>query len=279
MSTAAIALSGSGFRFPCHVGALTAFQRTGVEIKELSGTSGGAMVAALAASGIAPDVLQEIVNDLDTSNFMSFNWSALWKLGFSHGKHIEAELKRHLQYKRFRDMEIPLSIVSTDVRTGNPMVFSTKNTPDFPVWQAVRASIAIPFVLTPVTGLGRYGKEYENLYLLDGGMVNNIPVSLLDLDAVDKVFGVHLIDKDPKATANAPFKLGSLAMQIVNLMLNAQEELQIASVDKPEDNVHIIKVNTNDLLDFGRELTDKEKDDMFNAGFTEALGMIGSLEW
>ena len=275
MTTASVALSGSGFRFPAHVGAMMAFDRAGIEVVEMSGTSGGAMISALYASGIDADLLNEIVHDLDTGDFMQFNWSALWKLGFSNGKSIEKELKRHLGKKTFRDMKIPLNLVATDVRSGEPFVFNLENSPDFPVWQAVRASLAIPFVLTPVTNLGKYGAQFQNLFLLDGGMVNNIPVALLDPTKADKVYGVHLVDKDTKQTAPKAFGLGTLAMQIVNLMMNAQEELQIARADKVDDNVHMIPVNTHDLLDFGRELTDREKVDLFNAGFTAALGTIG----
>lgn len=276
MTTASVAFSGSGFRFPAHLGALTAIERTGHEIVELSGTSGGAMVAALAAAGFDSDVLYEIVDELDTENFMSFNWTALLSLGLSKGKNIEKELKTHLGNKQFRDMSIPLNIVATDIRSGKPFIFNKENTPNFPVWLAVRASIAIPFILTPVKNLKLYGEDYENLFLLDGGMVNNIPVGLLDKNKADFVYGIHLIDKDVKAESQAPFGLGSLAMHIVNIMLNAQEELQIQVANDKEDNVHIVKVNTNGLLDFGKELTDKEKTDLFNEGFTSTLQYLGS---
>lgn len=277
MTTASVALSGSGFLFPCHVGSLCAFDKAGIEITELAGTSGGAMIAAIRAAGIEGELLQEIVDDLETENFMEFNWRALFQLGISLGRNIERELKRHLKGKTFSQMEIPLHIVTTDVKTGQPFIFNKDTAPDFPVWQAVRASIAIPFVLTPVRNLGYYGDEFADLMLLDGGMVNNMPVGVLDKSASDYVFGVHLIDSMTKAEKAAPFGYGKLAMRLVSIMLGAQEALHLDKYDHSDDNVHIIKVDTDGLIDFGKELTDKEKAATFNEGFQETFNTLASL--
>lgn len=277
MTTAAVALSGSGFLFPCHVGALSAMERAGIELTELAGTSGGAMVAALRASGIDCDTLKEIVEELDTGDFMKFNFRALFKLGLSLGKNIEQELKTHLRNKTFSQMEIPLTIVATDVTTSRPFVFNSFTTPDFPVWKAVRASIAIPFVLTPVKDLEFYGPEYENLMLLDGGMVNNIPVKYLNKENSDYVFGVHLVNSITEAEKAAPFSYSRLALRLVSIMLGAQEALHLEAYDKEDDNVNIIKVDTDGAIDMGKELSYQEKATTFNLGFQETFNTLATL--
>lgn len=165
-----LALSGSGFKFPAYLGALKALEEQKIEIVELAGVSGGAIVAGLYACGKSIDHL--------AMSMFTKNWVPLYRFNpinmFRHGglvtgNEIYEYLKLETEGKTFKEVEIPLYIIATSLTTGEEVVFCKETTPDLEIALAIRASISIPAIFCPV----RIGDE---LYV-DGVVMNSMPLN------------------------------------------------------------------------------------------------------
>ncbi len=142
-------LAGGGTRLPAHVGVLTALRDMGLAFDHIVGVSGGGVVAALAASGNNLEHMKALFREVD---FRQFRGHSLLNLilrgGLSTGRRFENWLDGELDGARFRDLEVSLNIVATDVRSGQPVVFSRDTTPDLRIAKAVLYSISIPLVFS-----------------------------------------------------------------------------------------------------------------------------------
>ncbi|WP_233272943.1 patatin-like phospholipase family protein [Paraburkholderia acidisoli] len=162
-----VALSGSGFRLPAHLGALQAIADAGYEVVELSGTSGGSIVASLYASGMSLDVLRELCMSLDWSPMMSFSpWALVASQSLCSGNTLLQYLQKLTDGKKFSDLSIELKVIASDLLTEKEFVFSRAATPDAELATAARASASIPLVFAPVA--------FANSLLVDGGCCNNM---------------------------------------------------------------------------------------------------------
>ena len=82
-----VALSGSGFKFPAHVGALHAIRDAGYEVIEIAGTSGGSIVASLAAVGMDLDIMKALTLTRDWADMLTFSpWSLAVRLSIEAGQ-------------------------------------------------------------------------------------------------------------------------------------------------------------------------------------------------
>ena len=213
-----VAFSGSGFKFPAHVGALLAIQDAGYTPVEMAGTSGGSIVAALAACGMSPQDMRVLTLSRDWSDMLTFSpWALLTSMGYCSGSNLLEWLKDQTHGRTFADLDVDLVIVASDVTSEQPFVFSKSTTPNTLVAVAARASASIPYVYAPVV-LGP-------AMLMDGGMVDNIPVGRLAVDEVPRL-GVQLVSKA------VPFGPGGhsildITPRILDLMLSANENVHV----------------------------------------------------
>lgn len=149
-------LAGGGTRLPAHVGVLTALSDMGVEYRHLVGVSGGSVVASLAAVGKSTDYMKDLFRDVDFSQFRGYSLlNLLLKGGLSNGRRFERWMNGELDGACFKDLDVDLNVVATDVRSGRPVAFNRTNSPDLPVAKAVLFSISIP-LLFPFHHHGRH---------------------------------------------------------------------------------------------------------------------------
>ncbi|MEO6147534.1 MAG: patatin-like phospholipase family protein [Sulfuriferula sp.] len=213
-----VALSGSGFKFPAHVGALAAINDAGYEVREIAGTSGGSIIAALYASGMSLDTMKNLAMEKDWSDFLTFNpWSLLTKMGYCSGNTLYEWLEDNMGVQSFSTCRIPLTIMATDVANYCAIKFSRETTPTMTLAQAARASAAIPLVYAPV--------QYGDALCFDGGMENNIPVDQLKIDGMPRI-GIQLVTKA------APMKPGvytikTIIPRLIGMMLAANENTHV----------------------------------------------------
>ncbi|MEW5789468.1 MAG: patatin-like phospholipase family protein [Pseudomonadota bacterium] len=140
-------LAGGGTRLPAHVGVLSALRDLGIGYRHLVGVSGGSVVAALAAVGKDIDYMQALFRDVDFSQFRGYSLINLFlRGGLSTGKRFERWMDGELGGARFRDLDVELHVVATDVRSGQPVAFNRQTSPDLPVARAVLYSISIPLL-------------------------------------------------------------------------------------------------------------------------------------
>ncbi|UZE96588.1 patatin-like phospholipase family protein [Alkalimarinus alittae] len=172
-----LALGGGAAKGIAHIGILKAFEEEGVEISYLSGTSIGALVAGYYAFGKTADEMLTVGEALSFKRMTSF--SLLKKGGFFTTDAIKEMILDDIGDVKIEDAIIPLAICTTDIVTGEQVIFEKGSLAD-----AICASVAVPGLFTPV--------EIDGRKLVDGGLVENVPVSLVEGLGAGIVIGVDL---------------------------------------------------------------------------------------
>lgn len=161
------------------IGVLRALERHGIYPDLLAGTSMGALIGSFYAAGKSVDELEEIALSITKRRLWSMADLALpWK-GVLTGNGVLRFLKSNLGDTRFDQLTLPFACVATDVHTGAERVLRHGN-----VAEAVRASISLPFFFEPFFWQGRY--------LVDGGVVNPVPSSVVHAMGADVTLSVNI---------------------------------------------------------------------------------------
>jgi NTE family protein len=262
-----VAFSGSGFKFPAHVGALHAIRDAGFTPIEYAGTSGGSIVAALAAFGMDLDVMKNITMNRDWSDMLTFSlWSALRGKGYCTGDKLLSWISEHTGDITFNDLKTPLTIMSSDAVSETGFEFSKKTTGSTPIAFAARCSACIPVVFASV--------PFKGSMLQDGGLVNNIPVDKLVRDAVPRI-GIELTAKTPPATNDNSLSVLELLARDVNMMLDSNED---AHVDMDaEEGAHFAFVETGYANGLDRNMSATIRNWLFNDGYTATARVLSAL--
>lgn len=174
--TIGIALSGGAVRGIAHIGILKVFEKENIPINFIAGTSIGALIGALYASGINTNELEKIAKTTKWKNLLDFT---IPKTGFIAGKRIENYISDILKVKDFESLKIPLSIVAAELNRGEKVIFNHGG-----LIRAIRASISMPGIFEPVI-------EHNNIFV-DGGIVDPIPVDIVKNMGADIVIAVDL---------------------------------------------------------------------------------------
>lgn len=171
-----LALGGGAVLGYSHIGVLMVLESEGIAVDRISGTSAGAIVAALHAFGVPPDRCRTLLSPLTWRTVSNFSRNSL---GLLSNEPLAEILRGELGDVRIEDAPIPLAIVAADIHTGKPVVLR-----EGPLALAVKASAAIPGIYTPVSLDGRL--------LTDGGIVENVPVRPLREMGADVVVATTL---------------------------------------------------------------------------------------
>lgn len=234
----AVVLSGGGAKGFAHVGALKAIEEAGIPIDYIVGTSMGSIMGGLYAIGYTTDQLDSIIrhqdwmylfSDKDKRVSMSLSRKAqvdtyILSIPFSkkefkqnlkgvvRGNNLEALFinltREYADSCDFNKFPIPFACVSVDAVSGKEHVFHNGV-----LHQAIRASMAIPTIFTPVNWYGSI--------LVDGGVSNNYPVDVAEAMGADVIIGVDVAERAHN-TAKDLEMATSLLFQLV--MLNGQEK-------------------------------------------------------
>ncbi len=180
MKKLGLALGGGAARGLAHIGVLEVLEREGIAVDMIAGTSIGAAVGALYAQGKSAGRIKELVLDTGWRRLVSLVDLTLPRSGFIEGTRIKNLLKSIMGDIDFSELKIPLACVATDIQSGEEVVIS-----DGPVLEGVRASISIPVIFTAV--------KWRDRYLVDGELVNPVPVSTVREMGADFVIAVNVI--------------------------------------------------------------------------------------
>lgn len=158
----ALVLSGGGARGMAHIGVIEELEKRGYEIVSVTGTSMGSVVGAVYAMGKLEEFKAWLysLDKLKVFRLMDFTLS---KQGLMKGEKVLNRMKEFMEDRNIEDLDIPYAAVAVDLLNKREVVFREGK-----VYDAIRASIAIPGVLTPV-------KTKDSL-LVDGGVMDNVPV-------------------------------------------------------------------------------------------------------
>ncbi len=154
-----LALSGGGAHAAAHCGVLKGLEREGIRVAGVAGVSGGALVAAAWAGGADIDQLVE-----QASRLHPWMWVRGWGGGLLSGSRLGALIDEFVPVDRFEELRVPLTVVATDVDTGEAVVFNEGSL----LRDVVRASCSFPGVFPPFSWEGRR--------LVDGGVSEVVPV-------------------------------------------------------------------------------------------------------
>lgn len=174
-----IALGGGGAKGYAHLGILKALKEAGLEFDIVTGTSIGAFIGAVYAGG-GLKKLEEISHGIKLKDLPRILAPAFSKHGLLSGNYIKKLLDRVINIENIEDLEIPFAAVCVDINKGEVVAFSSGS-----IQNAIRASIAIPGLFTPVID----GEKF----LVDGGVLDPVPVEAARNLGADIVIAVDLI--------------------------------------------------------------------------------------
>ena len=215
MKKARIALSGSGFLAPIHVGAICAFLDSGYQIVEVAGTSGGSIAAALLASGASYSQMKSISLAELPGDILSFEpLSLIESQGMNDGSVLLDWLVGILGHRTLSNAVIPCTIMATSINDGAQFRFNAKSTPNIRLADACRASASVPFVFSPY--------HVAVIKCVDGGVCCNLPVDELVSDDIQR-FGIKVLDGS--SSGNTDTYLGLITQTIGTMMASNEENL------------------------------------------------------
>jgi NTE family protein len=241
-----LALSGGGARGLAHIGVLQWMEQNHIPIDSVAGTSMGALVGAVYASGMNTAEMREFIKTIEWDNVLlnepsydqlsyrrkqdrrAFQIGAL--LGIKHGltgpnglspAHgvgllIDQIALPYSNISSFDDMPTPFRCVATDLLTGDPIILK-----DGSLAESLRATMAIPAVFTPV--------EVNGKLLADGGLVDNIPTDVARSMHADIVIAVDIVP--PLAPRDKLQSLGGVLDQSLSLMTVEHDRHSLQQAD------------------------------------------------
>ena len=179
------ALGGGAARGLSHIGVLKVLEEHNIFPDIITGTSMGALIGALYAGGITISDIKQLALRLDFKRLVLLADITLPLSGLMGGKRVISLLKSILGDLTFSQLKYDFACVATDINTGEQVILREGS-----LIEAVRASISLPGIFTPVRIKGRY--------LVDGGLVNEVPVSVCRQMGAEYVVGVNVIPEPSK---------------------------------------------------------------------------------
>jgi len=212
-----LALGSGSARGLAHVGIIMALEAYNIPIDIISGTSIGSVIGGLYASGATVRQLEEVALSIKKSKTLFMIDPVFPHSGLISGDRIEKMLNQFtIEDKTFDDLKIPFAAVATDIESGAEVILNQGKVID-----AVRASISIPGIFTPV--------KYQDYYLVDGGVVDPIPVDVVKMMGADIIIAVSLAKISPYNAVLMIDKETGLLKEVENL-----EDLRINKKESPK---------------------------------------------
>ena len=207
-----LALGGGAVLGAAHIGVLKALQEHSIKINYVAGTSIGAFISALFAFGKTWQDIDKIAHEL---NWLDVSGISLSQSGLLSNKKLGKLLEENIGDVNFEEAKIPIAMVATDITSGEKVIIDKGN-----IAEAVMASTCIPGIFVPV--------EINDRLLVDGGIVENVPVSPLKEMGADIIVGVDL---NAEYSHKKPENIVEVLLRSFEFTLKTATELQTEQVD------------------------------------------------
>ena len=219
-----VALSGGGARGFAHVGVLDVLSSIGFPIDYISGTSMGAIIGALYSSGMNMEGIWDFGRETSSRKiYKDFSGLKAINLIFRDKlitpKYITEFIEKSLGGYTFESLKYPFACVAMDFKTGEKIIFNSG-----PVDIAVRASSNLPGIFKPI--------KYRHRYLVDGGVVDFLPVDVAKILGAEWVFA-SVTESNPESL---PKNVLLSLMQVIDIrgsLLSARAQEEADFVLKP----------------------------------------------
>lgn len=276
MKKLGIALGGGGLKGLAHIGVLQVLYENNIPIAQISGTSVGSIIASLYASGISPYEMEKIALDLKVADYIDYNLTGIVKYlcalympgveanfdGFIKGDKLEKLICNLTKGKKINEVKTPLAIIACDIDTGKEVVFSNQDVPltdtqvlinDASLSKAVRASSSIPVTFVPYI--------YNDMQLVDGGVVDIVPVKASYLMGADYILAVNLGQEIYEKKVKGIFQIinRTLSILVFETSKENQELLADMIIFPGVTSVDITDINkAAEIIRLGRRAMKKE---------------------
>lgn len=236
-----LALGGGAVLGAAHVGVLRAINDIELKIDYISGTSIGAFVAAFYAFGKNHKDIEDIASELTWIDITNISLS---RYGLLSNKKLGDLIVKHIGDAQIEDAKIPLTIIATNAGNGEKVVLNKGS-----VAKAVMASTSIPGIFIPV--------ESDDNMLLDGGIVENVPINTVKEMGANFIIG---IDLNAKHTYQKPNNILDVILNSFHFIMKQSTKLQTKNAD--------ILIRP-DLSSFNRSDID-QVEDLMTKGYEDA---------
>jgi NTE family protein len=174
-----LALGSGSARGMAHLGVIDQLRELGIEPDIICGSSVGALIGAVSLLGKGDEFARWItaLSAGDILHYMDIRLATTG--GFAHGGKLMQYLRESLGETRIEELDKRFAAVATDLKSGREIWLQSGS-----IWDAVRASIALPGIMTPVLS--------DGIWLVDGGLVNPVPVSVCRAMGADIIIAVNL---------------------------------------------------------------------------------------
>ncbi|MDZ7821794.1 MAG: patatin-like phospholipase family protein [Candidatus Marinimicrobia bacterium] len=240
-----MAFGGGAVLGAAHIGVLKAIREFDIPVHCIAGTSIGAFVSAFYANGVGWETIQKIAMDL---KWLDLSGISLSKRGLLSNEKMGKLVEKHLGKSNLEDAEIPVAMIATNIVNGEKVVLKKGNTAD-----AVMASTCIPGIFTPM--------EINGRMLVDGGIVENVPISPLKEMGADIIIAVDLNSgnkhKEPE--------------NIIEVLLRTFDFLIKTSTELQTEKAHVLiepDLSDFNMVDIG------QAPDLIEKGYSEAVKVL-----
>ncbi len=229
-----VALGSGAARGWAHLGVLQALDEAGIPIDMIAGTSAGSIAGAAYAAGTINE-LRDYSMNISWMDLVRYFGELPQRSGLISGRHISQFLGRFIPVETFEELDIPFACMATDLLRAQPVVLREGD-----LQQAIRASMSMPGVFTPVT--------FEDTVLVDGGIMDPVPVRAVRAMGADFVIAVDVnyggMTPPQKQIKLPPAERG-------NLIANIQAKLPSFDMSlmgsKPGEEPHMLDILTHSL--------------------------------
>jgi len=201
--TISLVLGSGGARGLAHIGVIREVEANGYKIGAIAGCSIGALVGGIYAAGKLDEFEKWIcaISKMDMVSLLDLSWR---RSGLVKGDKIIDTLVDLVGHKTIEDLPIPFTAIATDIENEKEIWINSGS-----LFTAIRASISLPLFFTPV--------KYKQTYLIDGGVLNPVPIAPTFDDDTDITIAVNLggpsdrsleqkVEEPPPAAELSPFR-------------------------------------------------------------------------
>ena len=222
-----LVLGSGGARGYAHIGVIEELEKQGYNIVSISGASMGALIGGLYACGKL-NLYKEWVLSLDMLDVASLLDISCDLRGFIGGEKVLKKLSEIVGEQKIEDLPIKFTAVATNLKTNKEVWFQEGN-----LLKAIRASISIPSFFTPV--------EIDGMLLVDGGIINPLPVAPTMSDHSDLIIAVNLYADVPKPKIALNQEEKTRQNQFENILNELIKKAQ-NFIKKEEESYHVIDI-------------------------------------
>jgi NTE family protein len=252
-TTVSLVLGSGGARGLAHIGVIHVLEEKGYEIKSVAGCSAGALVGGIYAAGKLPEYEDWVrkLTRLDMVNLLDIAWVGG---GLVKGDKVIKTMRKLVGERLIEDLPMPFTAVATELRSGREVWLS-----EGPLFDAIRSSCSLPIFFTPF----KLGEKR----LVDGGVVNPVPIAPVFHDQTDVTIAVNLggkPEKESSASSGKNFSATEVAYLVFDAMQSTIARQKLAAyppdltIEIPRDAARTFDIDrAAEMIALGREAAEK----------------------